>query len=323
VTENAVLHGDNLEILRAHVETGSVDLVYLDPPFKSDAKYEVLFGVRPGGQVRSRAHAFDDTWIWNDEVEESFARIVDCDGEVSPIVSRTVGALREILGPNDMLAYLVMMAPRLVELRRVMDSKASIYLHCDASASHYLKVLSDSVFGSENFRREIIWRSGWVSGFKARASNWARNHDVILYYVKDRNAGFTFNKDLAYKPHPPGYKRRGGGENSKGVAIDDVWNEPDGEWPEDVWDEVSLYSPWIKSFSKEKLGYQTQKPLALLERIIAVSSSPGDLVLDPFAGSGTTLAAAQKLGRRWIGIDSAEVAIESIQHRMSADSLQH
>ncbi len=213
-------------------------------------------------------------------------------------------ALRTILGQSDVLAYIVMMAPRLVELRRVMAPTASIYLHCDPTSSHYLKVLMDSIFGAGNFRREIVWRSGWISGFKARAANWARNHDVILYYVKDRETGFTFNKELAYKPHPPGYERRGGGANIRGVAIDDVW------------DETAMYSPWIKSFSKEKLGYRTQKPLALMERIVSVSSNPGDLVLDPFAGGGTTLAAAQKLERRWIGIDSSYVAVDLIRNRM-------
>lgn len=215
-----------------------------------------------------------------------------------------------------MLAYIVMMAPRLVELRRVLKPTGSIYLHCDATASHYLKVLMDAVFGGDNFRREVIWRSGWISGFKARATNWARNHDVLLYYLRDQKSGFTFNKDLAYKPHAAGYARRGGGGSEKGVAMDDVWNEPDDEWPEDIWDEVALYSPWIKSFSKEKLGYKTQKPVALLERIIAISSNRGEVVLDPFCGCGTTIAAAQKLDRQWIGIDVTYIAIDLIEKRM-------
>jgi DNA modification methylase len=299
---NALFYGDNCEVLREHLESESVDLVYLDPPFNSGARYDLTSTVRAGITARSSALAFDDSWAWDEQAEESYRLIVD--GDPTERVAETVLALRSILGESDVLAYIVMMAPRLVELRRVMAPTASIYLHCDPTSSHYLKVLMDSIFGGSNFRREIVWRSGWVSGFKAKAANWVRNHDVILYYVKDHESGFTFNKDLAYKPHPPGYKRRGGGASILGVALDDVW------------DETAMYSPWIKSFSKEKLGYRTQKPLALLERIIAVSSNPGDLVLDPFAGGGTTLAAAQNLGRSWIGIDSAYVAIDLIRHRM-------
>jgi site-specific DNA-methyltransferase (adenine-specific) len=205
---------------------------------------------------------------------------------------------------EDMLAYLAMMTVRLVEIRRVLGKTGSIYLHCDPTASHYLKLILDALFGPENFRREIVWRSGWVSGFKTRTSNWVRNHDTLLYYLRDHREAFTFNKDLAYKPHAEGYKRRGGGENRKGVALDDVW------------DEVALYSPWIKSFSTEKLGYMTQKPLALLERIISVSSNRGDLVLDPFCGCGTTVEAAERLGRRWIGVDVATRAIAIIKDRL-------
>ena len=168
---------------------------------------------------------------------------------------------------RDMLAYLSMMAIRLTEMRRVLRKTGSIYVHCDASASHYLKLILDALFGPENFRREIVWRSGWVSGFKARTRNWVRNHDTLLYYLRERREGFTFNKQLAYRPHAEDYRRRGGGENKNGVAIDDVW------------DEDALYSPSIKSFSGEKLGYMTQKPLALLERIVSVSSNSGETVL--------------------------------------------
>jgi site-specific DNA-methyltransferase (adenine-specific) len=167
-----------------------------------------------------------------------------------------------------------------------------------------LKIILDAIFGPENFRREIIWRSGWVSGFKTKTANWVRNHDTILYYLRDRRDSFTFNKELAYKPHADGYKRRGGGANPKGVALDDVW------------DEVALYSPWIKSFSTEKLGYMTQKPLTLLDRLISVSSNAGDLVLDPFCGCGTTIEAAERIGRNWIGIDIAIRAINAIKDRL-------
>jgi site-specific DNA-methyltransferase (adenine-specific) len=296
-------HGDNLEVLRRCVATESVDLVYLDPPFNSDRTYSVI----PKAS-RAPEQAFVDTWSWDESAENAFGELTDRAPEgvhIPPPLRDMMLALRGFLGEHrDMLAYLSMMAIRLVEMRRALKKAGSIYVHCDASASHYLKLVLDTLFGPENFRREIVWRSGWVSGFKTKTDNWVRNHDTILYYLRDRREAFTFHKGLAYKPHQEGYKRRGGGGNPKGIAIDDVW------------DEVALYSPWIKSFSKEKLGYMTQKPLALLERIISVSSSKGDLVLDPFSGCGTTVEAAEALGRRWIGIDLAIRAIEIIKDRL-------
>jgi adenine specific DNA methylase Mod len=292
-------HGDNLDVMRRHVASKSVDLVYLDPPFNSDRTYSVI---GKGSQAQERA--FVDTWTWDDDAESAFGELTNSI-HVPTHLREMMLALRAVLGEHrDMLAYLSMMAIRLVETRRVLKKTGSIYVHCDASASHYLKVLLDALFRPENFRREIIWRSGWVSGFKTRTANWIRNHDTIFYYLRDRRGAFTFHKDLAYKPHEAGYERRGGGGNPRGVAIDDVW------------DEVALYSPWIKSFSTEKLGYMTQKPLALLERIISVSSNEGDLVLDPFCGCGTTAEAAEVLGRRWIGIDVATRAIEIVRERL-------
>ena len=283
-------YGDNLDVMRRHIASGSVELVYLDPPFNSDRTYNVIY---KGSQER----AFVDTWSWDESAVSAFRELTDRTPpgvHVPKALREMMVALKVFLDEHrDMLAYLSMMAIRLVEMRRVLRKTGSIYVHCDATASHYLKLLLDAIFGPENFRREIIWRSGWVSGFKTKTANWVRNHDTIFYYLRDRREAFTFNKDLAYKPHGDGYKRRGGGGNPKGVAIDDVW------------DEVALYSPWIKSFSTEKLGYMTQKPLALLERIISVSSNTGDLVLDPFCGCGTTVEAAEALGRKWIGIDVA------------------
>jgi DNA modification methylase len=276
-------------------------LVYLDPPFNSNKDYNVLFEEHDGTRSAAQIKVFEDTWRWDSEAAARYDEVLRDGGKVAEALQ----AFRLFLGRSDMMAYLANMAPRLVELRRVLKPHGSIYLHCDATASHYLKVLMDAVFGVRNCRREIIWRSGWVSGFKTRAKNWVRNHDTLLYYVKD-SANFTFNKELAYKPHAEGYERRGGGENPLGVAIDDVW------------DEVELYSPWIKSFSKEKLGYMTQKPRALLERIIKVSSRPGDLVLDPFCGCGTSIEAAEALGRRWIGIDITQLAVSLIKHRLQA-----
>lgn len=298
---NVLYYGDNLDVLRRHVKDETVDLVYLDPPFKSNQDYNLLFEEQDGSRSASQIQVFEDTWRWDQAAARAFEDVVE---KGPPRVASAMRAFRMFLGENDMMAYLAMMAPRLVELRRTMKPTASIYLHCDATASHYLKMLMDSVFGLRNCRREIIWRSGWVSGFKTKAKNWVRNHDVLLYYVKDASEEYTFNKDLAYKPHAKGYERRGGGENPKGVAIDDVW------------DENALYSPWIKSFSKEKLGYMTQKPVTLLERIISVSSKKDDLILDPFCGCGTTIEAAHKLERRWIGIDITHLAVTLIKHRL-------
>ncbi|HEX5010277.1 MAG TPA: DNA methyltransferase [Planctomycetota bacterium] len=298
---NVLYYGDNLDILRRHVTDESVDLVYLDPPFNSNQDYNVLFEEQDGAEAAAQIKVFEDTWRWDQGAARAYEEVVESAEEH---VANAMRAFRTLLGDSNMMAYLAMMAPRLVELHRVLKPTGSIYLHCDPTASHYLKVLMDGVFGPQNCRREVIWRSGWVSGFKAAAKNWVRNHDVLLYYVKDRGEEYTFNKDLAYKPHEEGYERRGGGENPKGVAIDDVW------------DEVELYSPWIKSFSTEKLGYKTQKPVTLLERVISVSSNEGDVVLDPFCGCGTTIHAAQVLKRRWIGIDVTALAIALIKNRL-------
>jgi len=297
--ENFLYYGDNLDILRRYIGSKSVDLVYLDPPFKSDATYNILFKEKSGTASAAQIKAFSDTWHWDQGSAKAYEEIVEVGGRVSQVMQ----AFRTFLGTNDMLAYLAMMAPRLVELRRVLKPTGSIYLHCDPTASHYLKMLMDAVFGGRNFRREIIWRSGWVSGFKSAARNWIRNHDVILFYLRDERQQAVFH--IPFKPHPPGYKRRGGqGENPKGVPLDDVWTD--------------VYSPAIMSFSREKLGYPTQKPEDLLERIIKASSNEGDVVFDPFCGCGTTIAAAQKLNRRWIGIDITYLAITLIRHRLQS-----
>ena len=311
--ENLLLYGDNLDFLRDQdlLPTGSVDLVYLDPPFNSNATYNVLFRDASGVPSAAQIKAFDDTWTWDSKAQEALGLLMG-DKHASAELGVLIKTLHSFLGHSPMLAYLVQMAIRLVHLHRVLRQTGALYLHCDPTASHYLKLILDALFGRKNFRREVIWRSGWVSGFKGRASNWTRNHDVLLYYLRDIDAGFTFNKDLAYTPHPEGYQRRGGGENTKGVPIDDVW------------DENELYSPWIKSFSKEKLGYMTQKPASLLKRIIRVCSRPGDVVLDPFCGCGTTIDAVEQLNReedgeprRWIGIDLTHLSINLIKYRLA------
>ena len=212
---NLLFYGDNLKVLREHGRGQSVGLVYLDPPFNSNEDYNVLFAEHDGTKSAAQIKVFTDTWRWDIVAAEAYDETVIRGGKVSDALR----AFRMFLGTSNMMAYLAMMAPRLVELHRVLKSNGSIYLHCDPTASHYLKMLMDSIFGVQNCRREVIWRSGWVSGFKSKAKNWVRNHDVLLYYVMDMNA-FTFNKELAYKPHEEGYERRGGGGNSLGVAIE-------------------------------------------------------------------------------------------------------
>jgi len=298
---NVIYCGDNLPILRNrdYFPDNSVHLIYLDPPFNSKKEYNLIYTEKSGEPSQAQVKAFSDFWRWDDAAERTYAEIVS-GGAAPPTVAELIGALRQGLDESDMMAYLVMMTARLVELRRVLRDDGSLYLHCDPAAGHYLKIVMDRIFGPNRFRREVIWRSGWVSGFKSAARNWVRNHDTLLYYTKSDS--FTFEKDKAYMPHPERYERRGGGGNPKGVAMDDVWTD--------------IYSPWIMSFSKEKLGYQTQKPLALLRRVIEVSSEPGDIVLDPFCGCGTAVIAAQALGRRWIGIDITHLAVALIRERL-------
>lgn len=305
---NCLYFGDNLEVMRRHIKEESTDLIYLDPPFNSKKDYNLIFADEEGERSTSQVKAFEDSWHWGEAAEEAYRYLTDSGvngGKVPVLVSRLIGSMRKAIGENDVMAYIVMMAERLLELHRVLKETGSIYLHCDPAASHYLKITMDAIFGARNFRREIIWRSGWVSGYKAAAKNWIRNHDVLLYYVKNHHADWTFNKDKAYLPHKPGYKRRGGGGNPKGVAIEDVWTD--------------IFSPWIMSFSTEKLGWPTQKPRALLKRIIEVSSKPGELVLDPFCGCGTALVAAEELGRKWIGIDITPLAIAVMTSRLDEE----
>jgi site-specific DNA-methyltransferase (adenine-specific) len=294
---NSLYLGDNLAVMRG-MQDGAADLIYLDPPFASQQEYGIF--LHSGGEIAQAgdATAFSDIWRWR-------AGELEALGESLPVrIGSLLCAIAEMRGSDPLSAYLVMMAPRLVELRRLLAPDGSLYLHCDPNASHYLKALLDAVFGADCFRREIVWRSGWVSGFKSHARNWVRNHDVILYYVRDARS-FTFNTEERFKPHPKGYERRGGGGNPLGTAIDDVWEDPD------------LYSPWIMSFSTEKRGYATQKPVKLLDRIVRVSSRPGDHLLDPFCGGGTALVAAQALGRRWTGIDSSPAAISVTRARLA------
>jgi len=341
MARNVLYYGDNLNILREYIADESVDLVYLDPPFKSNQDYNVLFKERDGTRSAAQVKAFKDTWQWDEESSRAYQEMVEHGPEQ---VANVLRAFRTFLGTNDMLAYLSMMAPRLVELRRVLKDTGSIYLHCDPTASHYLKLLMDAVFGLRNFRNEIIWRRDVAGkGAKRISGQWPRNADVILFYSK--SSDWVFHQ--AYKPLSDKQARNYRYEDADGRRFKTVQL---GDYSEDsirrleregliyvsrtgqrykkyYLDEArsTIDTIWIdipgfgtRTASSERLGYPTQKPEALLERIIQASSNEGDLVLDPFCGCGTTIAVAQRLNRQWIGIDVTCLAINLMRRRLEA-----
>jgi DNA modification methylase len=304
---NVLYYGDNLDILHRYIADESVGLVYLDPPFNSNATYNVLFAEQDGSRAAAQVEAFTDTWRWDQAAVAAYEETVDGGGRVADALR----AMRTLLGGSNMLAYLSMMAPRLVELRRVLRPTGSLYLHCDPTASHYLNLLLDAVFGPERFRNEIVWCYTGPSAPKQR--QFSRKHDVIFWY--SRGDQWTFNADAVRVPYSgktlENYKQ--GLVGSGFVAGDDEAVREinaGGKIPEDYWNFA------IAPRGKEYLGYPTQKPIALLERIIKASSNPGDVVLDPFCGCGTAVDAAQRLGRQWIGVDITHLAINLIKHRL-------
>jgi site-specific DNA-methyltransferase (adenine-specific) len=359
VQKNQLYYGDNLTVLREYINDESVDLIYLDPPFNSRQDYNVLFAERDGTRSASQIMAFEDTWEWNMDAERAYEEIVERGGRVSDAMR----AFRTFLGHSDMMAYLAMMAPRLIELRRVLKETGSIYLHCDPTASHYLKMLMDAVFGTMAFRNEIIWKR--TSGHNDAVRQFGAVTDTILFYAKSNDYPFnvqyvpysqsyieTFyvhsdpdgrrwrRSDLrsphprpnlvydykGWKPHPNGWAvsrevmerldREGRLHFPKKatgrIQLKRYLDEMPGQPCTNSWDDI----PPIHALTAERLGYPTQKPEALLERIIKASSNEGDLVLDPFCGCGTAIAAAQKLNRRWIGIDITHLAIGLIKKRL-------
>ena len=325
---NQLYCGDNLDVLRRHVADASVDLVYLDPPFQSGRDYHFAFENHRGESVRSRAPAaaFKDTWRWGDEAQGSYAEVE----RTGAGAAKTLQALRAILGETDIMAYLCMMAPRLLELRRVMKKTATLYLHCDPTASHYLKVLLDGVFGAACFRNEVIWR---YRRWPARARRFQRMHDVLLFYTAAPGNAHTFHTLYGYEQIAESTRKTFGTRKQKAdfssghrkPGVEDV--ETQGPPLPDYWDVDPIVEPrsplgdtWemsvIAAIGKERTGYPTQKPEALLERVIRASSRDGDVVLDPFCGSGTAVAVAERLNRRWIGIDIARTAIDLARARM-------
>ena len=360
---NTLYYGDNLDVLRRHVQDESVDLVYLDPPFKSDQNYNVLFQEQDGSRSAAQIHAFEDTWQWDQAAAAAFEEVVEAGGQVSLAMQ----AFRTVLGESDMLAYLSMMAPRLKELHRVLKPTGSIYLHCDPTACHYLKLLMDAVFGPSNFRNVIIWkRTAAHSDAKQGSKHYGRTHDVLLFYTSDADKGIIWNQQYtpldkeyveSHYRHIDEHGRRyrwdnltGPGGAAKGnpfyevLGVQGYWRysrermqeliqaglvaiPPKGKTPAlkryldeqqgrplgDVWTDI----PPINSQAAERLGYPTQKPEALLERIIKASSNEGDTVLDPFCGCGTAVAVSQRLNRKWIGIDVTHLAVTLMKHRLT------
>jgi adenine specific DNA methylase Mod len=361
---DALYYGDNLDVLRNNIPDESVDLIYLDPPFNSNASYNVLFRAPSGKQSEAQIEAFEDTWHWTGDngAELAFDEVMHGGNAEA---AKMLKAIRSFLGENDMMAYLTMMAVRLLELHRVLKPTGSMYLHCDPTASHYLKLLIDSVFGPRNFRTEIIWkRSSAHSDTKQGRRQHGRIHDTIFFYA--RSDEWTWNPlyasydqnyiDNFYRFVEPGTGRRyrlgdltGPGGAAKGnpayevMGVTRFWryskekmdeliaagrvvqtspgtvpaykryfDEMPGVPLQDIWSDINP----IGAQAQERLGYPTQKPLALLERILSTSSNEGDLVLDPFCGCGTAVHAAEKLKRRWIGIDITHLAIGLIERRL-------
>lgn len=302
-----------MEILREKIPDETFDLIYLDPPFNSNRNYNVIF--KEGLQDSpAQVHAFEDSWHWTREAQSIFEELVGArpsKTKTNENISNLMLALEKLLGHNDMLAYLVMMTVRLIELQRVLKKTGSIYLHCDPTASHYLKIILDSIFGKQNFQNEIVWH---YRRWTAAANRFQKLHDIILFYSK--GSDYTFNP--LYTDYTEGsVSRKKGGilhrfkKGEEAVLVSDKEVSEKGVRENDVW-----HIPFIAPSAKERLGYPTQKPEALLERIIKASSNEGDLILDPFCGCGTTVAVAEKLKRKWVGIDITMLAINLIKKRL-------
>lgn len=354
--------GDNIHILREYIPDESVDLIYLDPPFNSSRDYNLLFKSPDGAGSDAQIMAFEDTWHWNLQAEHEFQEITK--SHYSTAIEMMI-ALRRALGENDMSAYLVMMANRLIELHRVLKPNGTLFLHCDTTAGHYLKVLLDSIFGRDKMIRHFTWkRTSAHSDAKQGAKRPGAISDFILWYAK----GDKWTHNVQYQPYDEDYieefyryveegtgrryrldnltgpgKERKGNPEYEVMGVTRHWryskanmqklidegrvvqtapgnvpaykrylDEMPGMPLQDIWIDIKP----VQSRSKEATGYPTQKPLALLERIVKMASNAGDVVLDPFCGCGTAVHAAEKLGRPWIGIDITHLAILKIEKRL-------
>jgi site-specific DNA-methyltransferase (adenine-specific) len=358
VSIKRLYYGDNLKVLRESIPDESVDLIYLDPPFNSKATYNVLFKGSGGDRAETQITAFEDTWTWSIQSEQTLVELQRSRGELAQLLDLLI----HTLGQNSLSAYLVMMAIRLVELHRVLRKTGSLYLHCDTVASHYLKMMLDIIFGAKSFRNEIIWQR---TNAHSDSKTWSRVSDSIFFYTKSQE--FCWNPiyvphDSQYiadkyrhvdvqgrryrlgdmtspsprprmmyewkgHPHPINGWRFSQETMAKLDAQGRIWypknsqgrpqlkrylDEMPGNLMGNIWTDISP----INSQASERLGYPTQKPLALLERILSASSNPGDVVLDPFCGCGTAVHAAERLGRQWIGIDMTHLAISLVEKRL-------
>lgn len=302
VQPNSLYYGDCLDVMGRWPD-GCIDLCYLDPPFNSKANYNILFGSGGGKENLAQVMAFEDTWRWDDKAAE---RVNSIQRATAHPAHDAITGLHIALGDCGMIAYLSYMAERLVEIRRVLKDTGGVYLHCDPTASHYLKVVLDAIFGKRNFRNEIVW---CYSGGGTPRSDFPRKHDTIFRYAK--RAGWTFN--VMRKPYKENTQQVGKHSTySGGHDIDLERGTPITDW----WTDIATATGW----SPERLGYPTQKPMALLDRIIRTSSAKGDLILDPFCGCGTTVDAANRLGRRWVGVDISPFAIDLVKNRRLQDS---
>ena len=304
---NTLYYGDCLDIM-ADFPAGCVDLICLDPPFNSKQQYHAIFR-GSGLSIQPQIKAFDDMWHWD---AESAQRVRDIKNAVANPASKVIAAFEMIIPNSEMLSYTSYMAQRLFEMHRVLKDTGSIYLHCDPTASHYLKLIMDAIFGEKNFRNEIVWCYTGPSNTK----RWfPRKHDVLLFYVKSND--YTFNPDTIKIP----YQKYQTGKTS-GIFKEDFELDKNGKIPEDYWLEDRDGMTPVGRRKNERLGYPTQKPLALYERIIKASSNPDDLVLDPFAGCGTTIEAARKNNRNAIGIDILPFALRLInQYRLQPNGI--
>jgi site-specific DNA-methyltransferase (adenine-specific) len=370
ITQNILFYGDNLNILREYIADESIDLIYLDPPFNSSRSYNVLFKDESGTDSEAQITAFEDTWHWNYLAEQTYRELVT---NAPERVSQLMSSLKSIVGTkSQMMAYLVMMTVRLVELHRVLKSSGSLYLHCDPTASHYLKIILDTIFGPQNFRNEIIWKR--QSAHSDAKTKFPDVTDTILFYAKSKATkfvsqygqhdpsyienfyrfddhdergpysladmaspnprpnmmyewmgypypakGWRYQRETMQKLHDEGrvwYPRRADGtfDTSKRPRLKRYLNEQEGSIITNIWTDIQP----LHEVAAERLGYPTQKPLVLLERLIAASSNAGDIILDPFCGCGTAIAAAQKLGRQWIGIDITHLSIALQKYRLEA-----
>ena len=300
---NALYYGDNLEILRKDIDAESIDLCYIDPPFNSKRNYFQIYNRINEEEDRAQAQAFIDTWTWDAHSSEAYNQIItNFEGRFTRQTIELVKGLRSILDTGGLLAYLVSMTLRITEIYRVLKPTGSFYLHCDPTASHYLKLVLDAVFCSQggDFQNEIIWyyRTGGVS-----KHYFARKHDTILWYVKGKSWTFNPQKEKSYMMHKYGFKKSDFEEDERGqysmTYLRDVWEIPS-----------------VGSATSERMGYPTQKPEALLERIITASSNEGDTVLDCYCGCGTTITVAERLKRKWIGIDITYQSISLILKRL-------